>query len=92
MDFMLDRGICGDIVRNLIVVCRPNGQELERGNEIMKRTPTKAELTRLANRFVEPGPGGIFQAQEMLHRLSLKSPPALALRYALRAWQMEAIA
>ena len=82
----------GGIVRNLIVVCRPNGQELERGNKTMKRTPTKAELTRLANRFVEPGPGGIFQAQEMLHRLSLKSPPALALRYALRAWQMEAIA
>ena len=31
MDFMLNRGICGDIVRHLIMVYRPNGQELEKG-------------------------------------------------------------
>ena len=43
MDFMLNRGICGDIVRHLIMVYRPNGQELERGNKIMPRTITKAE-------------------------------------------------
>ena len=36
MDFMLNRGICGCIVRDLIVVCRPNGQELERGNKTME--------------------------------------------------------
>jgi hypothetical protein len=58
----------------------------------MKRIPTKVELTRLANRLVEHGPGGIFQASEMLYRLSLKSPPPLASRYLARSNQLEAIA
>jgi len=35
MDFMHPGSYRGGIVRNLIMVCRPNGQELERGNEIM---------------------------------------------------------
>jgi hypothetical protein len=58
----------------------------------MKRNPTKAELTRLANRLVEPGPGGIFQASEMLYRLSLNCSPSLATRYLTRSNQLEAIA
>jgi hypothetical protein len=58
----------------------------------MKRNPTKAELMRLANRLVEHGPGGIFQASEMLYRLSLNSPSALAARYLARSNQLEAIA
>ena len=36
MDFMLNRGICGNTVHNLIMVHRPNGQELERRNGIME--------------------------------------------------------
>jgi hypothetical protein len=57
MDFMLNRGICGDIVRHIIMVYRPNGQELERGNEIMAQAHhIEHNATTGENAFLEDVP------------------------------------